>query len=424
LSIDQCSRACWAFLATVCLLCPRASMAVPAASPAGWVAAWTASPEAADADPDEPLLHLQGQTVREQVRLSVGGSRVRIRLSNEYGATPIRIGAATANPRDDPARGRSGPIQPLRFEGRSIVTIPAGGFVLSDPVAMVAAAGSELSVSLYFPDRVETPTLHALALKDAVITPPGDETRAREVEAQAISKSWILISQILVPLHPGQRVVAAFGDSLVDGDGSTHGADHNWPSDLARRLAARPGPAVAVLNSGIAGNRLLADGPFPSLGISGEARFERDVLSLPGLTHVILEEGVNDIGFPGASLHGFSLADPATAPTADDLTAGYSRLIAKAHARGIKVIGVTITPFEGVDVSGYYSDRKNAIREAVNRWIRSSGAFDAVLDFDAIVRDPTHPTTLRAEFASADHLHPNDKGYQAIADSVDLSLFQ
>jgi lysophospholipase L1-like esterase len=218
--------------------------------------------------------------------------------------------------------------------------------------------------------------------------------------------------------------VAAFGDSLVDGDGSTHGADRNWPTDLARRLAARPGSAVAVVDAGIAGNRFLADGPFPSLGISGEARFERDVLSLPGLTHVILEEGINDIGFPGASLHGVSLAAASPASTADDLIAGYSRLIDKAHARGIKVIGVTLTPFEGVDVSGYYTDRKNATREAVNQWIRSSGAFDAVLDFDAIARDPTHPTRLRPELASADHLHPNDKGYQMIADSIDLSLFQ
>jgi lysophospholipase L1-like esterase len=181
---------------------------------------------------------------------------------------------------------------------------------------------------------------------------------------------------------------------------------------------------VAVVNEGIAGNRLLANGPVASLGESALARFDRDVLSLPGVTHIIVLEGINDLGFPGAKLGSLALADAGDARTADDLVKAYRQLIARAHAHGIRVIGCTLTPFEGVDVPGYYSRAKDAEREKVNRWIRTSGAFDGTIDFDRVLRDPQHPGRLAPRLASSDHLHPNDSGYRAMAAAIDLTLFR
>jgi lysophospholipase L1-like esterase len=237
-----------------------------------------------------------------------------------------------------------------------------------------------------------------------------------------------LVTAVLVPAQPSQRLVVAFGDSVTDGDGSTMEADNNWPSDLMRRLRETPaGPKVAVVNEGIAGNRLLSDRFIASagcFGVSALARFDRDALALPGVTHIVLLEGVNDIGFPGAKLGEGYLADPADVRTPEDLIAAYRQLISRAHARGVKLIGATITPFEGVDLPGYYSESKERVRQTVNKWIMTSGSFDAVIDFDAVLRDPDHPSRLLPRFASEDHLHPNDAGYQAMADAIDLALFK
>ena len=230
---------------------------------------------------------------------------------------------------------------------------------------------------------------------------------------------------MLVPAQPPHRLVVAFGDSIVDGDGSTIDADHNWPSDLVRRLGRTPeGSKLAVANEGIAGNRLLGEGPIASLGVNALARFDRDALAVPGVTHILLLEGINDIGFPGAKLGELSLADPADVRTVEELIYAYRQLIFRAHARGVKLIGATLTPCEGVDIPGYYSESKEATRQAVNKWIRTSGAFDGVIDFDAVLHDPDHSSRLFPRFASEDHLHPNDAGYQAMADAIDLALFK
>ena len=386
-----------------------------------WVATWATSPQALDPSPNDPLTKIDGQTVRERVRVSLGGAKIRIRLSNECGSAPVLVGAATVAMPTAAESIEAGSARAITFGGQRSVTIPAGAPVLSDPVAFPVTANAEISISLYFPNKVATPTVHALALKRAVISQRGDETGAEKIESGATSDSSVMVSAVLVPAQAQQRLVVAFGDSITDGDGSMPEMDHTWPSDLNRRFEKTgEGSKVAVVNEGIAGNRLLGEG----FGGNALARFDRDVLTVPGVTHVVLLEGVNDISFPGAKLDGEYLADPADARSAEDVIGAYRQLIDRAHARGIKVIGATMTPCEGVPIPGYYSESKNAIREAVNNWIRTSGAFDGVIDFDAVVRDPEHPSRLLPRFASPDHLHPNDLGYQAMADAIDLALFR
>ncbi|MGA3026886.1 MAG: SGNH/GDSL hydrolase family protein [Bryobacteraceae bacterium] len=397
---------------------------IAAAELESWVATWAASPEPPDADPNQPILNLQDQTVRQRVRISVGGSRVRICLTNEYGSSPVLVGSVTVAVPEDPESVKTGSIHAVTFGGRNSIKIPPGAPALSDPVALPVAYGAELSISLYFPGRV-TPTGHALALKRAVVSPPGDHTYDEKIQGGTEASRLVLVDAVLVPAQPSQHLVVAFGDSLVDGDGSTLDADRNWPSDLIRRLAKTPNSAkLAVVNEGIAGNRLLANGPIASLGVSALARFGRDALSLPGVTHIVLLEGINDLGFPGARLGSFLLADATDVRSTEDLIGAYRQLAARAHARGIKLIGSTMTPCEGVDISGYYSGAKDATRQAVNKWIKNSGEFDGVIDFDAVLRDPDHPSRLLSRFASEDHLHPNDAGYQAMADAINLALFQ
>jgi len=311
----------------------------------------------------------------------------------------------------------------VTFEGHNSVTIPTGAPVLSDPITFPVKAETEISISIFFPKRVATPTLHAFAFEHAVVSQPGDFTHAEKIDATATSTASISLSGVLVPAEPSERLVVAFGDSITDGDGSTVDADNNWPSDLIRRAAKITKPStLAVVNEGIVGNRLLRDGDM--FGVSALARFDRDALVLAGVTHIVLLEGINDICFPGVKDDDRYLVDPADAPSAQDITDAYRQLISRAHARGLKLIGATITPCEGADIPGYYSEAKDATREAVNKWIRTSGAFDGVIDFDAVVRDPSHPSRLLPKFASKDHLHPNDDGYRAMANAIDLALFK
>ncbi len=419
-------------LAGILLFAPRLAPQ-PAGTPrdAGrqkWIATWAASPQPTAPDADEPLLNIEDQTVRERMRVSIGGARICLRLSNEYGATPLLIGSATVAVPSDPASVRPGTTQAVTFAGHHSVTIPAGAPVLSDPVEFPVTYGAEISISLYFPKRVATPTLHALALRRAVVSRQGDHTREEKIEGGTATESLIAVSAVLVPAERSQQLVVALGDSVTDGDRSTVDADRNWPGDLIRRLAKTPGGSrVAVVNEGILGNRLLSDCFLANVGcfgVSALARFDRDVVALPGVTHVVLLEGLNDIGFPGARLGGSYLADPADARTPEELIDAYRQLISRAHAQGIKLIGATISPCEGVIIPGYYSESKEATRQTVNKWIRSSGSFDGVIDFDAVLRDPEHPSRLLPRFASKDGLHPNDAGYEAMANAIDIGLFR
>ena len=348
--------------------------------------------------------------------------QIRLRFSNEFGSSPLLIGAATVAIPTNASTIKEESIRNVTFEGRNSIEIPAGAPVLSDPISLQLTPGAEISISIYFPNRLTTPILHAFAFKHAVVSQHGDFTHERKIDPAALSTASILVTAVLVPAQPSNRLVVAFGDSISDGDGSTVDADNNYPNNLIRRIAKTSnGSTLAVVNEGIVGNRLLRDTDI--FGVSALARFDRDALVLPGVTHIVLLEGINDIGFVGAKMDGQYLADPAETRSAQDIIDAYRQLISRAHARGIKVIGATITPCEGVDIPGYYSDAKELVRKTVNKWIRTGGAFDGMIDFDAVVRDPDHPTRLLPKFASKDHLHPNDAGYKAMADSIDLALF-
>ena len=393
------------------------------ASTNAWIATWATSPQSGTPNPREPLLSIDDQTVRERVHASIGGNQVRLRFSNEFGSSALLIGAATVAIPTDASTIKEESIQNITFEGRKSIEIPVGAPVVSDPISFSLTPGTEISISIYFPKRLTTPTLHAFAFKHAVVSQHGDFTHEKKIDPAALSTASISVTGVLVPAQPSNRLVVAFGDSITDGDGSTVDADNNWPNNLIRRIAKKSKDStLAVVNEGIVGNRLLRDADI--FGVSALARFDRDALVLPGISHIVLLEGINDIGFAGAKIDGQYLADPAETLSAQDIINAYRQLISRAHARGIKVIGATITPCEGVDIPGYYSDAKESVRETVNKWIRTSGAFDGIIDFDAIVRDPDHPTRLLPKLASKDHLHPNDAGYKAVADSIDLNLFK
>lgn len=379
-----------------------------------WVATWTMSPMPANALPDAENTGVANQTIREAARISIGGRRVRIRLSNAYGTGPLQVGAAHLAMH---ARGSS--IDPrtdrtLLLHGKPSVVIPAGALVLSDPVEWEVAPLAELAISLYLPGTTGPLTWHQLGTQSTYISTPGNVTAATDLPDAAVSTSLYLLAGVEVLAPQATGAVVALGDSITDGYASTVAAFHRWPDYLATRLNhARGRRAMAVLDQGISGNRLLHD----AIGPNALARFDRDVLAQPGVTEVIVLEGINDIGLPGA------LHRPAEAVSSEELVGALEQLIERAHSKGLRIFGATLTPFEE---SGepYYSAEGEAKREALNDWIRHGARFDAVIDFDRVLRDPAHPTRLAAAFDCGDHLHPNDAGYEAMAAAVDLGLLR
>jgi lysophospholipase L1-like esterase len=404
-------RALQAILSSA-LLFVGAFAQVQAADAGPWVPSWTASPQPIwNNDFVLPLglpAALHDQTVRQTVRTSVGGSRVRIVLSNEYGAQPLQLGAAYIAP-------AAGAGKALTFGGQPSVTVPPSAVVMSDPVEMPVAPLSQLSVSLYFQQTTPLATIHWDGLQPAQIA-AGNVVEANAIKADSVVNSRLFLSAVLVDAAPGTRTVVAFGDSITDGAASTPGTDQRWPDFLAHRLA---GQKVAVINAGISGGRVLKN----HMGANALARFDRDVLGQPGITSVVLLMGINDISWPGSTLEPH---EPAT--QADALIAGYRQLIARARARGVRIVGATLTPFEGAltmpgsPIANYYSPAKDAMRQRINGWIRGSGEFDAVLDFDAVVRDPQNPLRILPAYDSDDHLHLGDAGNKAVAESIGLKL--
>ena len=405
-----------------------------------WIGTWAAAPQAAVQGRVETF---HNQTLRLIVHTSAGGKKVRIKISNTFGDQPLLIGAARiarrASEADiDPASDRA-----LKFHGNASTTIAPHSMVVSDPVNLEVPALSDLAISLFFPEPAALTTAHILALQtNYVSAETGDATAQMKFPVAEKITSWPFLTGVDVESGPQAATIVALGSSLTDGDGSSMDANCRWPDVLAERLqkADREDTELAVLNEGIIGNRLLSDtqsprqagGPpplgavyeqlGPALGQSGLARFDRYVLAQAGVKYVILALGVNDMLFPG------SFIPQTETVTAQDLISGNRQLIARAHKKGIRVIGTTIPPFEHALFRNpfydrFYSPEKEKIRQEVNAWIRTAGEFDGVIDFDQAVRDPNHPTQLLPAFDSGDHLHVNNAGNVAQSNAIPLSLF-
>lgn len=407
-----------ALLASALLL---ASTGNAAAGDAGWVASWTASPQPvwgpAFLFPSNVPAQLQDQTVRQVARVSLGGARLRVVLSNAYGDRPLHIGRATVAVSDADGAVVPGSVRELRFDGHPEARIAAGAPLRSDAVALPVPALGRVTVSLYLPAPSPITTYHWDGRQTGWIV-AGDQTHAAVLDRSGggslstTARPWL--AGIEVDTADAAPAVAVIGDSITDGATASLDRDTRWPDLLAERLAPR---GVAVINAGISGGRLLSDG----MGSSALSRLPRDVLGQPGVRTVIVLIGINDIAWPGTA---FEPTRPR--PTLDALRDGYRQLVAQAHHQGVRVIGMTVAPFAGAlpgtPLDNYYQPDKDALRLQLNDWIRLGGAFDAVIDADAVLRDPADPSRLLARYDSGDHLHPGDDGNRALADAVDLDL--
>jgi len=394
-----------------------------------WIGTWATAAQ--------PFLPKSLQTYRNQslrliVHISAGGRKVRIKVSNAYGDGPLVIGGAriarrTRGAEIDPSSDRM-----LKFHGKSSTTVAAGSSVVSDPVEVDVQALSDLAISVFLPQRAEAKTSHSLAKQTSYVSPEtGDSTAAVKFPVAKAIHSWPFLTGVDVEASRGAAAIVAFGSSLTDGDGTIADTNGRWPDVLAARLQRVAGgkAKIGVLNEGIIGNRLLhdspkgADNPFGAgLGQAGLARFERDVLAQAGVRYVIVCLGINDILFPA-----FPFTPPREKVNAEDIISGYRELIARGHRKAIRVIGTTNPPFENSAFEGlvatFYTSEREAVRQKVNDWVRSSGEFDGVVDLDAVLRDPSHPTQLLPAYDSGDHLHPNNAGCIAEGNAVPLALF-
>jgi len=390
-------------------------------TPAGqnWGATWASSPSlplAAGAAPPGMIPVVLEGTVRYEMRVSAGGERVRIVLDGGASVPRVSVGAATI------ALIKEGKIdieslQKLTFSGAADgLSLAAGAPLWSDPVALSIPDGGIVAVSLYLREPVQLPQADPQLI--VAVAPGGDQTAAAELTDGKRLVARPLLTTIHVDNPEVNRVIVAFGDSITDGTGSRNPLMRGWPDYLAERMRMEGMSNVAIVNHGIGGNRLLQD----SVGQSALARLDRDVLAMPGVTDLILLEGINDLGLSGLTLPGMS--EPFPAVGAKDIIAAYTQIIQRAHAMGIRVIGATLTPDLGSPFPGYATEEKDVIRNEINEWIRNSGAFDAVIDFDAAVRDPENPAYLLEAYDAGDRIHPSDTGYKAMADAIDLDLFR
>jgi lysophospholipase L1-like esterase len=398
-----------------------------------WVATWAASAMAATpaslAAPDDfSSRGFTHQTIRNIIWTSVGGKEARIHLSNRFGTRPVTFSQVDIGISAGSAAVVAGTNHRVTFAGRTSVTIAPGAAAASDPVRMAVPAATDLAVSLYTRGPTGPATYHSDAQQDNYISARGDHAGSNSGRAYTTtSQHWYFLDDIDVRVGPQiHGTIVAFGNSITDGAQSTVNANARWPNDLARRfLAGPPGHVHPVVDEGISGNRVLHNSAC--FGVNAQARFLRDVAARAGARYVILLEGINDIGFSQASPTNvypgskFGCYLPNTNVSAAQIIAGYRHLIAAAHAADLTIFGGTLTPFRG---AFYYSAAAEAKRQAVNHWIRTSGAFDHVIDFDKVVRDPAHPLRMLPAYDSGDHLHPNDAGYQAMANSINLALFR
>ena len=404
---------------TLVAICIAAGVGAQRTPQDHWVATWATAtvgrpqnPPVQANRPPQALVNFNNQTLRQVIHTSIGGSRARVVVTNEFGTYPLTIGAAHVAVRATDATTVGSSDRELTFAGRSTTTVPAGARMVSDPVDFAVPADGDVVVDLYLPGDTNTPsplTQHGGAFQTSYVSETGNYAGRASIPVVANTRSWFVLSRLEVAAPSNVGAVVAFGDSITDGARSTPDTNHRWPSLLAARFV-RDHANISVVNAGIGGNFLLRNGPFSS-GTNALARFERDALDLPGVTHVIVLEGINDIGA--------ALQSPS--PTAKDLIAAHQQMIQLAHTRGVRIYGATLTPFEG---AAYFTAEGEAKRQTLNDWIRNSRAFDGVVDFDAAVRDPEHPTKFLPRYDPGDHLHPNDAGYEAMAAAVDSKMFQ
>jgi len=389
------------------------------AHPTTWTGSWAASPmdvpaPKASATADAKPVDDAGTTYRNIVHLSLGGSQLRLKISNEFGTSSLTLGSVHVALSAGKDVVQLASDRGVLFGGQESVTIPAGAMIVSDPVALPVAAFADLAVSIYVPAQADIKlTYHALGVSTNYIA-TGNAVRSANLDGAKKVASWYLLKGIDVDAGPDAAVVVTLGDSITDGAHSTPDKNTRWPNILAERLQANKATAhIGVLDEGISGNRLLHD----LAGPNALSRLDRDVLSQSGVKYMIVLLGINDIGhtsFPRAH----NVPEPVTA---DQLNWSLQQIVTRAHAHGIKVYGATLTPYVG---AGYQDAAGETMREAENTFIRSSGIFDGVIDFDKVTEDPAHPDTFLPAYDSGDHLHPGDAGYKAMGDSIDLKLFQ
>jgi len=398
-----------AFVVLICAGCTRPTVSSPVPESSRWFATWTASPYAGPPRPPRDSVDrtptFVAQTLRLIVHTSIGGDRARIRVSNEYGDRPLAIGAAHVAVRDTGTSIMTGTDRVLTFGGQKGITLRPGAVAVSDPVALEVPRLADLAVSLYFADSARMVTRHPAAYQTNYVK-RGDVTGERGFMPDTTIVVWPFLVGVDVHSAVATGVIVTFGNSITDGVGSTRDLNRRWPNVLAQRLLTGAEPPKGVANQGISGNRVLSTGAGPS----ALARFDRDVLMTPGVTHIVLLEAINDIG--GSARDG---------TTAEDLIQGYRQLIDRAHDRGLVIIGATLTP---AGPRAPFTPELEAKRVAVNGFIRAPGNFDAVIDFDAVTRDPARPTQFLPAYDSGDHLHPSDAGYKAMGEAIDLALFR
>src|SRR6059036_1082597 len=377
---------------------------------APWVGTWTAAPA-----PGEGAA-FSNHTLRMIPRVSIGGSVLRLRISNAYGTRPLAIGAARVGVRSTGPAVVVGSNRRVTFGGEPAATIAAGALIVSDPVRLEFAPLSDLAVSVHLPG--DLPASFGItgryARQTNYVSPPGDFAAEEVMPVGRLTDDWYFLCGVDVVAPPETGGVVAVGDSLTDANISTHDGHHSWPSQLARRLMARKsGRPMAVMNQGLGGNRILHD----IRGDSGLRRFDRDVLAQPGVTHAIIMLGTNDLRNRWRK--------PEEEVTAPQMIAGLQQLAVRGQAHGINVIAATLTPFENETfLPGAWNPKREAVRQAVNDWVRKADVFDAIVDFDQALRDPNHPTSMLPIYDCGDHLHPSDRGYRAMGDAIDLKLFE
>lgn len=406
----------------VVTLCLASSSPQAQRSANRWVGTWATAVVAAPPQPTgqpSPLqvaLRFNNQTLRQIVHTSLGGDRARVVLTNAYGTRPLAIGGARVALRDRGAAIVAGSARPLTFSGATAATIPPGAVLVSDPVDLAVPPLGDVAIDLFLPeDTGASPsplTIHTASRQTSYLSSTGNHLGAVDLPGASPMTSWAFLARLEVSAPESAGALVALGDSITDGFASTTDTNNRWPDHLARRLQAA-GRRLAVLNLGIDGNRVLADGA----GVNALARFDREVGAQSGVTHVFVLEGINDLG-----IHALFKDGPP--PTADQLIAGHRQLITRAHARGLKIVASTLLPYEGTTFPGYFTPEGEKSRQAFNQWVRTTKEHDGFVDLDAVIRDPANPASMLPKYDSGDHLHPSDSGYEAMAHAIDLALLR